>query len=87
MIVENLIFMRAGIIVSDEVWIESTRVKMLASLNGYHGMVSQALHKMSGELCEPLIVREWMVLISWFCMILGFLEMHVWCGGDWGKND
>ena len=45
MIVKILIFVWADVIVSDEVWIENTRVKMLACLNGNHGMVSQVLHK------------------------------------------
>jgi len=38
----------------------------------------------TSKLCEISTVREWPVLISWFYMILGFLEMHVWCGNDQG---
>ena len=53
MIMKILIFVWAGIIVSDEVWIESTKVKMLACLNENHGMVNQVLHKCPAS-CENI---------------------------------
>ena len=48
-------------------------VKWLACLIGNHGMMNWMLH-ITGWVVWTLTVREWMILISWFYMILGLFE-------------
>ena len=57
MMVKILFLVWAGVIMSDEVWIKSTRVKRLACLNRNHGMVSKVLHKYSMR-CANLYLWE-----------------------------
>ena len=72
-VVKILILVWAGIIVNDKVWINHTRVKWLACLTENHGMINWVLHNI-GWVVWTLMVREWLILISRFCMILGLLE-------------